>query len=179
MYDKVFTNGCFDLLHVGHFNLLMYCRNLAGPSGKVYVAIDADDKVTKDKGDDRPVFTQQERKEQLLSLKHDLVHLGGNSFLVNQVNFFNTNDELYRLIKSIRPDVVVKGEDWKRKKVVGDDIAEVKFFSYQSNNKGNPYSTTKIVDRVIQKIDKNYRQFKDEQMAELSRLGQELELRND
>lgn len=176
MYEKVFCNGVFDILTPAHFNLLMYCRNLAGPNGKVYVAIDTDDKVRKDKGDDRPIFTQQERKEQLLLLKHDLVHLGGGSFLVNQVNFFSTNDELHRLIKSIRPDVVVKGEDWKRKKVIGEDVAEVKFFSYQTNNGGNPYSTTKIIDRVVQKIDKNYRDFKDEQMAELTRMGQEMGL---
>ena len=58
----VFTNGCFDLLHVGHFKLLTFCRELAGPKGYVIVAIDTDSKVSKDKGEFRPFQDSETRR---------------------------------------------------------------------------------------------------------------------
>jgi cytidyltransferase-like protein len=131
----VMLNGVFDVLHVGHFNLLAYCRQLAG-DGKVIVAIDEDDKVRADKGINRPVFDVHERAKALLDLR-----IGGQP-IVDDVEFFHTDDELEAIIKSIMPEVIVKGSDWNGKHVVGSETAEVKFY-----DRIDEYSTTEIIKR--------------------------------
>jgi D-beta-D-heptose 7-phosphate kinase/D-beta-D-heptose 1-phosphate adenosyltransferase len=68
----VFCNGCFDVLHVGHINLLLLCRKWAGVDGQVIVGLDSDEKVRKDKGNNRPIFSQQERYDALMALKNGL-----------------------------------------------------------------------------------------------------------
>jgi D-beta-D-heptose 7-phosphate kinase/D-beta-D-heptose 1-phosphate adenosyltransferase len=68
----IFTNGCFDSLHVGHINLLLLCRKWAGPDGQVVVGIDSDEKIRQDKGLNRPLFSIQERQQALLALKNGL-----------------------------------------------------------------------------------------------------------
>jgi cytidyltransferase-like protein len=133
----VFTNGCFDCLHPGHFNLLTYCRSLAGPEGKVIVALDSDEKIRKDKGCTRPIFTYDERLVSILSL----MGTNGKS-LVDTVVPFSTNDELHIIIGSLRPDLLVKDSEWKGN-VIGSDIAEVKYFPRDLR-----HSTTKIVDKI-------------------------------
>ena len=131
----IFTNGNFDILHTGHFNLLMYCRELAGPEGKVIVALDDDEKITIDKGLDRPVFDVHERAKAVL----DLTGLHGN--LVNTVEFFNSNDELEKLIKRIQPDIIVKGSDWMGN-VVGSKYARVVYYERLTE-----YSSSEIIRR--------------------------------
>ncbi len=136
----VFTNGVFDLLTVGHFNLLSYCRKLAGPGGKVIVAIDEDDKVIIDKGINRPVFDVNERAKALLALH------SGDRPLVDVVEFFQTNNMLRHLIMKHTPNIVVKGSDWKDKYVVGEGIAQVVYF-----DRLDDYSTTDVIRRVLEK----------------------------
>lgn len=123
MTCTVFTNGCFDGgLHAGHVNLLVKCRSLAGRHGKVVVAIDADMKVRADKGPTRPIFSYNEREQHLKSLTYPIDSL--IIPLIDDVMFFDTNENLYELIKRVEPKFIVKGSDWKGN-VIGSDLAEV------------------------------------------------------
>lgn len=145
----VFTNGVFDILHASHFNLLVRCRELAGRFGRVYVAIDSDEKTKQDKGERRPYFSEQERAKNILSLKYPLD--GSVLQLVNEVYVFKNNEDLYDLIdKTYMPDIIVKGSDWKGN-VIGSDLAEVIYFDMQNN-----ISTTIIESRILSHKKKAY-----------------------
>tara|TARA_B100001123_G_scaffold450743_1_gene623378 strand:- start:3997 stop:4410 length:414 start_codon:yes stop_codon:yes gene_type:complete len=119
----IFTNGCFDILHLGHVKLLEYCHKLAyqalhGGQGKVVVGLNSDDSVKRLKGSDRPVNCELERMYVLESLKY-----------VDDVIIFD-EDTPYQLIKRIQPAIIVKGGDYEPQNVVGSDISEVKIFNY-------------------------------------------------
>tara|TARA_B100000287_G_scaffold429995_1_gene484395 strand:- start:1431 stop:1811 length:381 start_codon:yes stop_codon:yes gene_type:complete len=122
---KIFTNGCFDILHRGHIELLKYCKSL----GQVIVGINSDESVSSLKGPKRPFFSQQDRKFMLESCKY-----------VDKVYIFH-EDTPYNLIKHLKPDIIVKGGDYKVKEVVGNNIAEVKIFNYIKG-----FSTTNILE---------------------------------
>ena len=141
MSKIVFTNGVFDTIHPSHFNLLLYCRKLAGDCGEVIVALDSDEKVKNDKGQNRPIFSFKERNDALLSLCDDAYYFDGP--IVNKIYQFNTNEELYELIKTCKPNIIVKGTDWKDN-VVGSDLAKVEHFVIYPK-----FSTTKIIDRCL------------------------------
>ena len=119
----IFTNGCFDILHLGHVKLLEYCHKLAyqtlhGGQGKVVVGLNSDDSVKRLKGSDRPINCELERMYVLESLKY-----------VDDVIIFD-EDTPYQLIKRIQPAIIVKGGDYEPQDVVGSDISEVKIFNY-------------------------------------------------
>lgn len=134
----VITNGCFDVLHAGHVNLLLECRHLAGERGIVIVLIDDDTKVKKDKGNDRPIFKIHERMNQVRSLRY------GNKLIVDEVRVFFSDEDLSHLIKIYKPDILVKGSDWKGKVIIGGEHAkEVVFFDYIDG-----YSSTSIIERI-------------------------------
>ena len=122
----IWTNGCFDIIHKGHVKLLEYCRSLAGPDGQVVVGINSDQSVQRLKGSTRPVNTESDRMLVLEALSS-----------VDDVIIFEA-DTPYEAIKSIRPDIIVKGGDYNAESVVGGDIAEVKIFNtirgYSSSN---------------------------------------------
>ena len=124
---QIFTNGCFDVLHKGHIELLKYCRGL----GYVTVGLNSDESVTRLKGIGRPVNSQEDRKLMLESLKY-----------VDQVVIFGEDTPL-RLIQELRPDVIVKGGDYTSTNVIGNEIAKVMIFS---TVKG--YSTTETLKRI-------------------------------
>jgi D-beta-D-heptose 7-phosphate kinase/D-beta-D-heptose 1-phosphate adenosyltransferase len=129
MFKRViFTNGCFDVLHRGHLELLRYCRSLGGT---VIVGLNCDDSVKRLKGDSRPINNQNDRKLMLESLK-----------FVDKVIVFS-EDTPYNLIKEISPDIIVKGGDYKPEDVVGKDVCEVKIFNYVAG-----YSTTKTIQGI-------------------------------
>tara|TARA_R100000234_G_C4986069_1_gene173278 strand:+ start:802 stop:1194 length:393 start_codon:yes stop_codon:yes gene_type:complete len=123
----IFTNGCFDVLHRGHFELLKYCKSL----GHVVVGLNSDTSVKRLKGSERPVFSQEDRLFMLLSCKY-----------VDEVYVFNENTP-YNLIKEINPDIIVKGGDYKKENVVGSNICEVKIFDFV-----NGYSTTQTIKKM-------------------------------
>ncbi len=123
--DLVFTNGCFDVLHRGHVELLKYCKSM----GQVIVGLNSDKSVKRLKGSDRPFFSEKDREFMLRACKY-----------VDGVIIFD-EDTPYDLIKKIKPDIIVKGGDYKVEEVVGNDIAKVKIFNYM-----NGYSTTKILE---------------------------------
>lgn len=126
----VFVNGCFDILHPGHIAMFECARSLGT---KLIVAIDSDEKVKQMKGDSRPVNSQDDRKFILEAIRH-----------IDEVIIFNSKDELQELVKTIKPDIMMVGSDYKGKEVVGSDYAkEVRFF-----NKVRGYSTSKIIESI-------------------------------
>jgi len=124
----VFTNGCFDVLHRGHLELLEYCRGLGD---YVVVGLNSDKSVKENKGPTRPIFTADDRKFFLESL-----------IFVDKVYIFDEATP-YSLIERINPDIIVKGGDYSVETVVGNDISTVKIFKYDDN-----YSTTKIIQNI-------------------------------
>ena len=124
-YDIVFTNGCFDILHRGHVELLKYCSKIGN---RVIVGINSDDSVKRLKGSSRPIFKEGDRKMILESIR-----------FVDSVLIFD-EDTPYELIKTLKPDIIVKGGDHDRESVVGSDICEVSIFDYIDG-----YSTTKTI----------------------------------
>jgi D-beta-D-heptose 7-phosphate kinase/D-beta-D-heptose 1-phosphate adenosyltransferase len=136
---NVFLNGCFDVLQVGHINLLLHARHLAG-YGKVYVALDEDILVMANKGLQRPIFTVEERAQALLDLRY------GQHPIVDEIEFFRTNQMLENIIRRIKPDILLKGSDWRDRKVVGQEyVRQVVFFERQN------YSSTEIIRRIMEK----------------------------
>lgn len=105
----VFTNGCFDLLHIGHVRYLEEAKDLGDV---LVVGINSDTSVRKLKGPKRPILPEEERAEILSGLG-----------CVDYVTLFNEVDPL-KLITSLRPDVLVKGGDWAREQVVGREVVE-------------------------------------------------------
>ena len=126
--DIIFTNGCFDILHRGHMELLRYCKSL----GHVVVGINSDKSVKLNKGPSRPYFCQEDRKFMLESCKY-----------VDEVIFFDEKTP-FNLIKRVKPVILVKGGDYDPKEIVGSDLAEVRIFDYIDG-----YSTTNILERVV------------------------------
>ncbi len=126
----VFVNGCFDVLHPGHIKLFQYAKSLGD---YLIVAIDSDEKVALDKGPDRPIFSLEDRKLILESIKGiDIVHT------------FDSREGLENLLECIRPDILVVGSDWKNGIVVGREYAkEVRFFERQGD-----YSTSRTIQGI-------------------------------
>jgi len=125
---KVFTNGCFDILHRGHFELLKYCRKIGT---EVIVGLNSDTSVKELKGDSRPIFSQEDRRFMLESCKY-----------VDRVIIFDDKTP-YLLIKEIRPDIIVKGGDYKPSDISGSDLAKVVIFNYIEG-----YSTTNTLTGI-------------------------------
>lgn len=107
MAITVFTNGCFDLLHVGHLRYLADARALGD---RLVVGLNSDSSVKRLKGEERPIVPEEERREMLLGLKP-----------VDEVIIFEEDTPL-RLIQEVKPDVLVKGGDWAIDQIVGADF---------------------------------------------------------
>jgi len=105
----VFTNGCFDVLHRGHVEYLGFCRQRGDI---VVVGLNSDSSVKTIKGPGRPINSQLDRSVVLAALE-----------MVDYISIFDEPDPL-NLIKKVRPDVLVKGEDWAEKGVVGREFVE-------------------------------------------------------
>lgn len=123
----VFVNGCFDVLHPGHIELLRYAKSLGD---YLIVAIDSDRKVAEMKGPERPIFSQEDRSNVLSAIRY-----------VDVIHTFDSKEELEDLLESISPDIMIVGSDWKGKEVVGSQYAKaVRFF-----DRIGEYSTTKTI----------------------------------
>ena len=103
-FKLVFTNGCFDLLHKGHLDLL---SNAAAFGDKLFVGLNSDKSVKKLKGDSRPIQNEKTRAKKLLQLKY-----------VNHVIIFEDLTP-QKLIHTMSPNVLVKGGDYKKNEIVG------------------------------------------------------------
>ena len=124
----IFTNGCFDILHKGHIELLCFAKSLGD---RVIVGLNSDASVRLLKGPSRPLNTEQDRKHILEAIKY-----------VDEVIVFD-DETPYKLIKKLNPDIIVKGGDYKPHEVAGNDICEVVIFDYV-----NGYSTTETIENI-------------------------------
>ena len=125
----VFTNGCFDILHIGHIRYLKEARAL----GDVLVIGLNSDSSVKGLKPGRPIISESQRAEVLSSLE-----------MVDFVTIFH-EDTPYELIRHIKPDVLVKGGDWKKEDIVGSDLVpEVHSLPFIEG-----ISTTEIVKKII------------------------------
>jgi len=130
------TNGCFDILHAGHYSLLAFCKGLKSPDySHLIVLLDSDEKIKTDKGKNRPYFSFSEREKMLY-----------DTHLVNEVIPFDTDVELEQWIHALCADFLVKGEDWIGRTVIGSDsVREVVFCPFTVD-----ISTTEIEQRILQ-----------------------------
>jgi D-glycero-beta-D-manno-heptose 1-phosphate adenylyltransferase len=139
----VFTNGCFDLLHVGHVRYLEAARS---QGDLLVVGVNSDGSVRQIKGDLRPIVHQAERCELVAALH-----------CVDYVCIFETPDPL-PLIKLLQPNVLVKGADWPLDKTVGAEEVQKAGGKVVHIELVPDASTTKIIERILdrfQKKDKN------------------------
>jgi D-sedoheptulose 7-phosphate isomerase len=129
----VFTNGCFDVLHPGHIDLLRRAKDLGD---RLVVGINSDASVRSIKGNGRPLLNQTDRKAMLESLS-----------MVDQVVIF---DELTpeKLIQSLRPDVLVKGGDWKEGEIVGSEFVKSNGGRVFSLPLLKGYSSSNLIDKL-------------------------------
>jgi len=134
----VFTNGCFDLLHMGHVRYLQRARELGSC---LVVAINSDDSVERLKGADRPVIGQDERAEMLGALE-----------CVDYVTVFE-EDTPIPLLKLLRPDLLVKGGTTAE--VVGRETVEGYGGKVMKLDLVDGLSTTEIIDRIVGRNDKS------------------------
>lgn len=107
---NIWVNGCFDILHVGHIRLLKYAKSLGD---RLIVGIDSDARVSEMKGLNRPINSHIYRKEMLLSIKW-----------VDDVVVFDSEISLIKAIKNHSISVMVVGDDYVNKKVIGSEYVE-------------------------------------------------------
>jgi rfaE bifunctional protein nucleotidyltransferase chain/domain len=131
--DKiVFTNGCFDILHPGHIHLLAGCNELGQ---RTIVGLNSDSSIKEIKGLFRPVNTQHSRATVLASTQ----------FVDGIIVFYDPTPQ--NLIHAIRPDVLVKGGDWKKSEIIGADFVESYGGKVATVSYLKGYSTTEIIER--------------------------------
>lgn len=131
----VFTNGCFDIIHLGHIKLLKEAKSYGDI---LIVGLNSDSSVKKIKGEKRPVMKEKERAIILDSIKY-----------VDFVVIFEEETPL-RLIKELEPDVLVKGSDYKLDQIVGADFVlkkggEVKIVELEEGK-----STTSVIKKILE-----------------------------
>jgi D-beta-D-heptose 7-phosphate kinase/D-beta-D-heptose 1-phosphate adenosyltransferase len=127
---KVIVNGTFDILHRGHIEMLEYAKSLGN---HLVVCIDTDTRVKELKGPNRPINNQSDRSFMLNALK-----------CVDTVWTFTDEAELEYILETYKPDIMVKGSDYRGKPIVGEHlIKEMKFYDIDP-----AYSTTNIIQRI-------------------------------
>ena len=128
---RIIVNGSFDIIHLGHIRLLQYAKSF--PNAYVYVLIDSDRRIKELKGKDRPINTEYERVSLLAELKS-----------VDRVDVFDTDEELVNLIRDYKPDIMVKGSDYRNTPIIGSEFCkEIKFY-----DRLEKYSTTNKIQDI-------------------------------
>ena len=138
----VFTNGCFDLLHVGHVRYLKAARELGDC---LVVAINSDDSMRALKGSERPIIPEEQRAEILAALS-----------CVDYVIIFQELDP-FRLISLLQPDVLVKGGDWAPEQIVGREEVEARGGKVLSLPLVEGIGTSAIISSILNKYAKSSR----------------------
>ena len=129
----VFTNGCFDILHVGHIRYLIKAKRLGDI---LVVALNSDSSVRAMKGKDRPIIRQRDRARVLASL-----------YFVDYVTIFD-DPTPEKLIMLIRPDILAKGGDWRVKDIVGSDFVRSHGCRVVRIPFVKGYSTTSLIRKI-------------------------------
>ena len=124
---RIWINGCFDVLHYGHFRMIEYATSLGE---MLVIGIDSDERVKKMKGENRPFHTETQRKFNLMQIKG-----------VNNVVIFDSDETLRSQIELYKPNIFVIGSDYTNKPIIGGNHAdEIRFF-----DRIKDFSTTKIL----------------------------------
>lgn len=129
----VFTNGCFDILHLGHVDYLEKARNLGD---KLIVGLNTDASVSRYKGESRPVQDQNSRARVIASLQ-----------FVDMVVLFN-EDTPHNLISAVVPDVLVKGSDYLAENIVGADVVKKAGGEVKTIDFIDGYSTSRVIEKI-------------------------------
>lgn len=129
---RVMVNGTFDIVHRGHIELLNYAKSLGD---FLLVAIDTDRRVAELKGPLRPINNQYDRMFMLDNLR-----------AVDSVRFFDSKEDLVDIMKEFKPDIYVKGSDWKRDK---GSTAEQYCKQVIYYDRVGEYSTTRAIQDII------------------------------
>ena len=132
----VFTNGCFDILHIGHVRYLAEARRLGDV---LVVGVNSDESVRRLKGPTRPLQTESDRAEILLNLKPV------------DYTFIFDDDTPLRWIEALRPDFLVKGGDWSPDQIVGSDFVA----SYGGVVKAIPFVEGRSTTGIVQKMQRD------------------------
>ena len=124
---KVWVNGTFDVMHIGHIKLLEFASSF----GVVRVGLDTDERIKEKKGENRPINNLKDRMDFISSIRY-----------VESVTFFGSDEQLENRIKEYNPDIMVIGGEYKYKHIIGlEFVPRIEFFEKIPN-----YSTTKILN---------------------------------
>lgn len=137
--EIVFTNGCFDILHLGHVDYLEKARHLGN---KLVVGLNTDASVCRLKGPERPLQDEMSRARVMASL-----------LFIDAVILFGENTP-YELIAAVKPDILVKGDDYAIEDIVGHDIVQKNGGTVKTITLVKGYSTTRIVNKIKQQTQK-------------------------
>ena len=129
----VFTNGCFDLIHLGHIELLARSSDLGDI---LIIGVNSDSSIQKLKGENRPIIEGNSRVKQLAALE-----------FVDAVVLFD-EDTPQKLIETIKPDVITKGGDYKAENIVGNEVVTQKNGQVVIIPLTQGYSTTSILKKI-------------------------------
>ena len=132
----VFTNGCFDIVHLGHIDYLQKARNLGD---KMVVGVNSDESVSRLKGSSRPVVDEYARQRMMASMQ-----------FVDAVVLFGEDTPL-QLIQNILPDILVKGNDYTIENIVGSDVVIQNGGSVETIELVPGYSTSNLI-KLIQNL---------------------------
>ena len=130
----VFTNGCFDILHIGHIRYLLAAKN---EGDLLVVGLNSDQSVRLIKGKRRPIVAQDQRLEIIASLQ-----------VVDYVTLFNEPDPL-KLIHLLKPTILVKGADWSADEIIGADFVESSGGRVVRVSLVQDASTSEIIEKII------------------------------
>ena len=130
---KMWVNGCFDILHTGHLDLLEYAKCVGDCNNTLIVGIDTDRRVKELKGDKRPLNTQEDRKRFLEALE-----------IVDDVYVFDTADQLRNLVKQTEIDFMVVRDQYRDKEVIGSENSKYGVLYYTVDER----STTNIINKI-------------------------------
>jgi len=132
----VFTNGCFDILHVGHVRYLAAAKS---EGNILVVGLNSDESVKSIKKENRPIIPQEQRAEVLSSL-----------WCVDYVTLFDESEPL-SLIEAVQPDVLVKGADWPEEEIIGADFVKANGGRVVRVSVVPGVSTSRIIQQIIRK----------------------------
>lgn len=126
----IWTNGCFDILHTGHIELLKFAKS---KGDFLFVGIDSDKRVKNLKGEKRPINSQWDRKKMLESIKY-----------VDKVFIFDDEHNMEEILIDNKIDLIVIGDEYADKKVTGSRFCEISFFKKIPDK-----STSNLINKIL------------------------------